>query len=333
MAEIGCFAAWGVIMRILLTAATGVVGNQLLPQLVGEGHTVIACTRDNTKAESLRASGAQPSVFDVLHRQATIEAVLRAQPDVVVHQMTALAGVQSYRNLDRALAQTNLLRTTGLDHLLEGAQLARASRFIAHSYGGWSMERVGGPIKTEFDPLDTHVPSSMAKSLAAIRHLESSVPAARGLTGIVLRCGSFYGPGTGFARDGSMINLIMKRALPLIGSGAGVWSFVHVADAALATRNAMTHGAAGIYNIADDEPSAVADWLPALATAFGARPPLHIPTWLGRLVAGESTVLQMTTTRGLANAKAKENLGWFPTRSTWRKGFVEDVKAVAQAPV
>jgi nucleoside-diphosphate-sugar epimerase len=304
-------------MKVFVAGAAGAIGRQLLPQLAEQGHQVTATTRSPGKAAILRELGAEPVVVDGLDAVAVGEAVARAEPEVVIHQMTSLAGSFNLRNFDKMFAVTNQLRTQGTDHLLAAAAAAGVRRFVAQSYTGWSNIREGGSVKTEDDPLDPSPPVMQRKSLAAIRHLERVVPAASHVQGIVLRYGSFYGPG---ASD-DFVDLIRKGRVPVIGDGAGVWSFLHIRDAATATIAALEHGAPGVYNVVDDEPASVAEWLPYLARAVGAKAPRRLPVWLGRLAAGEVGVSMMTQIRGSSNAKAKRQLGWRPGWPSWREGF------------
>ncbi len=266
-------------MRIFVAGATGVIGQQLLPQLVAQGHQVVGTTRSPAKLDRLRALGAEPVILDGLDGAAVGEAVARAEPEVVIHQMTTLAGasLSNLRRFDREFAATNRLRTAGTDHLLAAARAAGARRFIAQGYAGWPGDRSGPPVQSEDDPLDPNPPAGQRETLAAFRHLEQVVPAAAGLDGLVLRYGSLYGYGA----SAEYFDLARKRRVPVIGSGAGIWSFLHVADAATATAAAVEHGSPGLYNVVDDEPVTVAEWLPYLAQALGAKPPYHIPPWLG----------------------------------------------------
>ena len=314
-------------MRVFVAGATGAIGRRLVPMLVAEGHDVVAMTRSPSKAGDLRAARAVPVVADALDRDAVLEAVTGARPDVVVHQLTALAGVASLRRFDDQFTATNLLRTKGTDHLLEAALAAGARRFVAQSYAGWPQGRQAGPLKTESDPLDPNQPKHMRESFAAIRHLEDAVVGAEGIEGIVLRYGGFYGPGTSVADDGSMVEMVRRRRVPILGDGTGVWSFVHVDDAAAATVLAIECGERGIYNIVDDEPAPVCEWLPALAASVGAKPPRRLPTAVGRLVGGEVAVVMMTELQGVSNAKAKRELGWRLRYPTWRAGFREGLAA------
>jgi nucleoside-diphosphate-sugar epimerase len=315
-------------MRVFVAGATGVIGQQLLPQLVAQGHQVVGTTRSPAKLDRLRALGAEPVILDGLDGAAVGEAVARAEPEVVIHQMTALAGasLNDLRHFDRGFAVTNQLRSAGTDHLLAAAQAAGAHRFIAQSYAGWPGDRSGPPVQSEQDPLDPSPPAGQRESLAAIRHLEQVVPAAAGLDGLVLRYGSLYGYG---ASD-EFFDLARKRRVPVIGDGAAIWSFLHVADAATATAAAVEHGGPGLYNVVDDEPVTVAEWLPYLAQALRAKPPFHIPAWLGRLAAGEVGISMMTQARGCANAKAKRELGWQLQWPSWRQGFTRGLAAPAR---
>ncbi len=311
-------------MRVLVAGATGVVGRQLVPQLVAAGHQVTATTRSPGKAPELLGLGAEPAVVDGLDAVAVGEAVAKAEPEVVIHQMTALAGDFDLRHFDRTFAATNKLRTIGTDNLLAAAQAAGARRVIAQSYAGWTNARTGGPVKSEDDPYDPDPPASVRPTLEAIKHVEQAV-AASPLEGIVLRYGSLYGPG---ATD-LMVDMVRKRQVPIIGGGSGVWSFLHVQDAASAAVAALGDVAPGVYNVTDDEPAPVAQWLPALAAAVGAKPPLRLPAWIGRLVAGETAVVMMTELRGSSNAKARRELGWQPAWPTWRDGFAHGLYSVA----
>ncbi len=303
-------------MRVFVTGATGAVGRHLVPGLVAAGHQVTATTRSPGKVAQLREAGAEPAVLDGLDRDAVIAAVRAAAPEVIIHQMTALADMRAPRRLDRDFAVTNELRTTGTGNLLAAAAAAGTRRVIAQSFTGWPNERSGGPVKTEDDPLDPRPVPSSVRTLAAIRHVEEAVP--RGVPeGIVLRYGSFYGPG---ASD-VMLDVVRQRQLPVVGGGTGVWSFTHITDAATATVAAVVRGAPGIYNIVDSEPAPAAEWLPYLARVAGAKPPLRVPAWVGRLLAGEFIVTWMTSARGSSNAKAIKELGWEPRFASWREGF------------
>ena len=304
-------------MRVFVTGATGALGRHLVPGLVAAGHEVTATTRTPGKVAQLRAAGAEPVVVDGLDREAVIAAVRTAAPEVIVHQMTALAGMRSLRNPDKAFAATNELRTRGTDNLLAAAQRAGTRRVIAQGYAGAGPDkRSGGALKTEDDPLGWQPIPSAARMVAAIRHVDTTVPAAAP-EGIVLRYGTFYGPG---ASD-VLLDAVRKRQVPVVGGGTGVWSFIEITDAAAATLAAVDRGAPGGYDVVDDDPAPVAQWLPYLAQVAGAKPPLRVPAWLGRLLAGEFVVAQMTTSRGYSNEKARKELGWEPRYASWREGF------------
>jgi nucleoside-diphosphate-sugar epimerase len=305
-------------MRVFVTGATGAVGQHLVPALVAAGHQVTATTTSPGKVALLREMGAEPAVLDGLDREAVIAAVRAAAPEVIIHQMTALAAMRTPRNLDKDFAVTNELRTRGTDNLLAAAAAAGTRRIIAQSFTGWPNERSGGPVKTEADPLDPRPVPSSVRTLAAIRYVEETVP-RDAPEGIVLRYGSFYGPGASEV----MLDVVRKRQLPVVGGGTGVWSFTHIADAATAAVAAVTQGAPGVYNIVDSEPATVAEWLPYLAGVVGAKAPLRVPAWAGRLLAGEFIVAWMTSARGSSNAKAVKELGWEPRFASWREGFLD----------
>jgi 2-alkyl-3-oxoalkanoate reductase len=309
-------------MKVFVAGATGAVGKRLVPLLVASGYEVTASTHSPEKEGWLCDVGAKPVVVDALDRAAAMQAVVRAEPDVVVHELTGLAGAKSFKKFDEEFALTNRLRTEGLDYLLAAARAAGATRFVAQSYGNWNYERTGTGLKSENDPFDANPPANQRKTLEAIAYLEQAVTGASDIEGIALRHANHYGPGTGFALDGDLVALVRKRQLPVIGDGAGVWSFIHVDDLAEATIAAIKHGKpGGIYNIVDDDPVAAATWIPGLADAVGAKAPRHIPVWLGKLVAGEVGVSMMTQIRGTSNTKAKRELGWHPRFASWRDGF------------
>jgi len=304
-------------MRVFVTGATGALGRYLVPGLIAAGHQVTASTRTPGKVAPLREAGAEPVVLDGLDRQAVIAAVLAAAPEVIVHEMTALADMRSLRNPDKQFAATNELRTRGTDNLLAAAERAGTRRVIAQSYAGAGPDkRSGDRLKTEEDPSDWRPIRSAMQGPAAIEYVEKTVP-AMAPEGIVLRYGGFYGPG---ATD-LLLEMLRKRQVPVIGGGTGVWSFIEITDAAAATLAAVDHGAPGLYNVVDDDPAPVADWLPYLAKVAGAKPPLRVPAWLGRLLAGEFVVAQMTSSRGYSNEKARKELGWEPRYASWREGF------------
>jgi len=303
-------------MRIFVAGATGALGRHLIPRLVAAGHEVTATTRTPGKLAQLREAGAEPVVVDGLDREGVIVAVLAAEPEVIVHEMTALADMRSLRKIDQVFATTNELRTRGTDNLLAAAAQVGTRRLIVQSATG-SNEPSGSPVKAEEDPLASRSPSpSSARALAAIKHVEETVPLTAP-EGIVLRYGTFYGPG---ASD-ILLDVVRKRQVPVIDGGTGIWSFIEITDAAAATLAAVDRGAPGVYNVVDDDPAPVAEWLPYLAQVAGAKPPLHLPVWLGRLLAGEFVVAQMTSWRGCSNEKARKELGWEPRYSSWREGF------------
>jgi nucleoside-diphosphate-sugar epimerase len=259
-------------------------------------------------------------VADALDPEQVAAAVAEAEPDVIVHQLTAIRSLD-LRHFDRSFALTNRLRTEGTDHLLSAGRAVGVRRFVAQSYSAWPYERTGGPVKSEEDPLDPSPPREMRESLAAIRHLEQAVLGADWTEGIVLRYGAFYGPGTSMDAGSEQLEMVRKRKFPVVGDGAGVWSFIHIADAAEATVAALEHGRRGIYNVVDDDPAPVAEWLPALARELGAKQPMRVPRLVGRLLAGEPGSVMMTQIRGASNAKAKRELGWRPGHPSWRQGF------------
>jgi nucleoside-diphosphate-sugar epimerase len=300
-------------MRVFVVGAGGAIGTRLVPRLVDRGHDVVGTATTPQRAERLRALGAEPVALDLLDPRAVRRAVLKAAPDAIVHEATALANVRFGRNFDRIFATTNRLRAEGTDALLAAAAEAGVRRFVAQSFASYRYAREGGPVKTEDDPLDPDPPATMRASSAAMRHLEVAVT---GAGGIALRYGAFYG-----AADDGLIEPIRKRRYPIIGDGGGIVSFVALDDAAAATVLALDHDGPAIFNIVDDEPAAVREWLPVYAEALGAGPPRRIPRWLARIVAGEAAVVTGTEARGASNAKAKRELGWELRHPTWRGGF------------
>jgi nucleoside-diphosphate-sugar epimerase len=311
-------------MRVFVAGATGAIGRSLVPRLIEAGHEVTGSTRSPARASQLTNMGATPVIVDGLDRPAVLQAVQAAEPEVIVHQMTALTHLRSFRRFDQQFALTNELRTKGTDYLLDAAAATGTRRFIAQSFIGWNNARTGGPVKSEADPLDPHPLAATTKTMAAIRHVEETVPQAVP-EGLVLRYGMFYGPGASDA----MLDVVAKRKMPVIGGGTGVWSFTEVTDAAAATAAAITRGAPGVYNIVDDDPAPVRDWLPYLSECLGVKPPMHVPAWLGRLLAGGLVLSMMTEARGASNAKAKRELGWAPSYPSWRDGFPAWVKVAA----
>jgi 2-alkyl-3-oxoalkanoate reductase len=313
-------------MKIFVTGGTGAIGKFLLPLLLDKKHDVVALTRSVIKAAELEETGVTAVIANPLDKQQLTAAVRRAEPDVIIHQLTALASAGNFRKFDEEFALTNRFRTEVTDTLLAAARTIGTRRFIAQSYCGWPYARKGGPVKSEDDPLDPKPPESFTKTLAAIRLLEDKVRNTTFLEAVALRYGNFYGPGTAIGRGGTVYEMVRKRRLPVIGGGGGIWSFIHVLDAAHATIAAMTRGTPGIYNVVDDEPAKVATWLPALAKAIDAKPPYSIPHWLGEVLIGKAGVSMMTEIRGCANAKAKRELNWKPVYPSWRIGFVDGLE-------
>ncbi|MDF0673547.1 MAG: NAD-dependent epimerase/dehydratase family protein [Nitrospira sp.] len=277
-------------MKVFVAGSTGAIGRILVPKLVEDGHEVVALVRNDRKAQALLTVGAKVAVADALNKVELTAAIRKAEPEVIIHQLTALPHVGNFKKLDEEFVLTNRFRTEVTDTLLETARLVGARRFIAQSFCGWPFAREGGPVKTEQDPLDPNPPTSFVKTLAAIRYLEDTVGKAVDLQAFALRYGLFYGPGTGIAKNGPVIRLVRKRMMPIVGNGAGIWSFIHIYDAARATVAAISSGSPGIYNVVDNEPAPITTSLPALADAVGAKPPFRVPVWLGRLAIGEGGV-------------------------------------------
>jgi nucleoside-diphosphate-sugar epimerase len=308
-------------MKVFVAGATGALGRQLVPRLVARGHEVHGMTRSESKQKMLYELGAVPVVADALDPDQVTDVVGRARPDVIVHELTAISSIDM-RHIDRDFAPTNRLRTEGTDHLLSAGRNVGVRRFVAQGVAGFgAYGRAGGPVKTEDDPLDPEPARALRANLAALRHLEQAVLGAEWTEGIVLRYGAFYGPGTSLAPGQEQFELVRKRKFPVVGKGSGVWSFIHVADAAEATVAAIEHGRRGVYNVVDDDPAPVAEWLPALAEQLGAKKPMRVPRVVGRLFAGEAGVVMMTEIRGASNAKAKRELAWHPAHPSWRDGF------------
>lgn len=312
-------------MKVFVAGATGAIGRQLVPRLVAAGHEVHGMTRSVSKQQPLRDLGAVPVVADALDAEQVADAVGRVQPDVIVHQLTSI-GPMDFRHFDRAFAMTNRLRTDGTDHLLSAGQAVGVKRFVAQSFFA-AYERTGGPIKSEEDAFGLDAAKEMRETVAAIRHVEDSVLAATWTESIVLRYGGFYGPHTSLGPAGEQTEAVRRRKFPVVGDGGGVWSFIHIADAAEATVAAIDHGRRGVYNVVDDEPARVAEWLPVLARTLGAKEPRHVPRFVGRLLTGEIGAVMMTELRGASNAKAKRELGWSPAHPSWRDGFRELVQS------
>jgi nucleoside-diphosphate-sugar epimerase len=302
-------------MRVFVAGASGALGTRLVPQLIDRGHEVIGTFRSPGNAERVRALGAEPIALDLLDPRAVREAVLESEPDAIVHQATALADVRFSKNLDRSFAQTNRLRREGTDALLAAAREAGVPRFVAQSFASMRYAREGGPVKTEDDPLDPTPVAGMRQTDAAMRYLDQTVTDGGG---IALRYGGFYG-----APNDGLLEPVRKRQFPIVGDGGGVSSFIHLDDAAAATVLALEHDGPAIFNIVDDEPAPVREWLPVLANVLGAKPPSHFPVWLARAFAGEAGVMLGTESRGASNAKAKRELGWMLRYPSWRQGFAE----------
>ena len=307
-------------MRVFVAGATGAIGKQLVPRLLAAGHEVHGMTRSESKQELLSELGAIPVVADALDAEQIAEAVARARPEVIVHELTAIPEALDTRHPDRAFELTNRLRTAGTDHLLSAGQAVGVQRFVAQS-NVVAYARTGAPVKSEEDPVDASPDGAMSANAAAIRHLEKAVLRATWTEGIALRYGWFYGPGTSMAPGKASYEMIRKRKFPVVGDGGGVWSFIHIADAAEATVAAVESGSRGIYNVVDDDPARVAEWLPALAQELGAKKPMRVPRFVGRLFAGDFGVVLMTEARGASNVKAKRELGWRPAHPSWREGL------------
>jgi nucleoside-diphosphate-sugar epimerase len=314
-------------MRVFVAGASGAVGRRLVPMLVARGHQVTGTTSRPERAEAVRSFGASSVVVDGLDAVGIGEAVARAEPDAIVHEMTALSATPDLKHFDRWFALTNRLRTEGTENLLAAAKASGVKRFVAQSFTGWSNLREGSWIKTEEDPLDANPVKEQRETLAAIKFLERAVLEAS-LEGIVVRYGGLYGPGS----SETLVELLDKRMFPVIGDGAGYVSSTHIDDAASGTLAALERGRRGIYNIVDDEPAPAREFIPAIAEAVGARRPLHVPAWLGRLLAGEVAVTMMTEGRGSSNAKAKRELEWQPIWPSWRDGFREGLDTPVPLP-
>jgi nucleoside-diphosphate-sugar epimerase len=310
-------------MRVFVAGASGAIGTRLVRQLIEAGHEVTGTHRSPAGARKLRSLEVEPLELDLLDRDAVIKAVVATRPDAIVHEATALAELSDFKNFDRSFHQTNLLRTQGTDALLAAADAAGVSRFVAQSYASAFYARTGTMVKTEDDPLDSAPVAAMRETVAAMRYLDETVRAAGGVT---LRYGGFYG-----ADNDGLVEPVRKRMFPIVGSGAGVTSFIHLDDAAAATVLALAHGGPAAYNIVDDEPAPVREWLPVLAEALGAKPPRRVPRWLARLFAGEAAVMMGTESRGASNAKAKRELGWTLRYPSWRQGFRAAYGVIPQA--
>lgn len=311
-------------MRVFVAGSTGAVGRLLVPRLIADGHDVVALVRSAEKARQVREMGAEPAVADALDRKALTAAIESAKPEVIIHQLTALSGLSgNFRKFDAEFALTNRFRTEVTDTMLGAARRVGTRRFIAQSFCGWPFAAEGEPVKAEDAPLEPHPPAGFRRTLAAIRHVERAVTTTTDVEALALRYGFFYGPGTAIERDSETIDLIRDRKMPIVGDGGGVWSFIHVEDVAQATVAAVARGATGIYNVVDDEPAPVSEWLPFLARVLEAKTPRKVPVWLGRLLIGDGGVRMMTESRGGSNARAKQEFAWSPVFPTWRVGFVD----------
>jgi nucleoside-diphosphate-sugar epimerase len=308
-------------MRVFVAGASGALGSRLVPQLIGAGHEVIGTHYSPTSAGLLRTLGAAPVQLDLLDARAVSKAVLESRPEAIVHQATALSNVKFSRSLDKTFSKTNQLRTKGTDALLAAAREVRVRRFVAQSFASYRYIRAGGPIKTEDDPLDPAPPPNTQESSAAMTYLDRAVT---DFGGISLRYGGFYGD-----VDDGWAELVRKRWFPIVGDGGGMISWIHLEDAAAATVLALEHDGPAIYNIVDDEPAPVREWLPVLAQSLGAKPPWRLPTWLARFLVGEAAVVMGTEVRGASNAKAKRELGWTLQYPSWRQGFPAVYSALA----
>ncbi len=312
-------------MKVFVAGATGAIGRQLVPRLVAAGHEVVAMTRTASKHQPLRGMGAHPVSADALSRESVAAAVAQAAPQAIIHELTSIPASIDVRHFDRDFAPTNRLRREGTDNLLSAGASVGVQRFIAQSYAGWPAARTGPMVADEEQPLDPSPAKAMRETHDAIRHLEQAVGAAEWTEALVLRYGALYGPGTSLARGGAQTEMIRRRRFPVVGGGTGVWSFLHVEDAAEATVRALEQGPSGIYNIVDDDPAPVSEWLPATSEMLGVGPPRRVPRLIGRLIAGEVATVMMTEVRGASNEKAKRELGWTATHPSWRDGFAREL--------
>jgi 2-alkyl-3-oxoalkanoate reductase len=308
-------------MRVLVVGGSGAIGRALVPALLARGHEVAGVVRSEEGGTWVANQGAEPFIADALDASAMMACFERFRPEAVAHQLTALTAAVDLRDFDAVFAKTNVLRTRGTDNLIAAARHVAVRRFVAQSFCGWPYARVGGAVKTEDDPLDPNPPAAFRGTLDAIRYLESAVTRATGLNGISLRYGGFYGPGTSLSANGAIIDQVRRRRFPIVGTGGGIWSFIHIADAASATVAALENEAMGVFNVVDDEPAPVAAWLPVLAAVVGAKPPLRLPAFLGRLVLPHHLYVVMTEIRGASNARFKQTFAWRPAWPTWREGF------------
>ncbi len=312
-------------MKLFVTGGTGAIGRVLLPKLVDNNYEVFALVRNPNRSKMIESLGVKTIIAEVLNKDDLKKVIKKIEPEVIIHQLTALKNsTGNFKKFDEEFALTNRFRTEVTDTLIEAARLVGTKRFIAQSFGGWPNERKGGSIKTEKDPLDSSPPANFRKTLAAIQYLENAIRNVKDFDALALRYGIFYGSGTGFAKDGIIAELIKKHKMPIVGDGKGVWSFTHIDDAASSTIKAIKNGNQGIYNVVDDEPAMVKDWLPFLTNVLGAKPPSKVPEWVAKFIIGEGGISMMTQIRGCSNTKAKLELSWQPLFSSWRQGFEEE---------
>jgi nucleoside-diphosphate-sugar epimerase len=311
-------------VKIFIAGASGAIGMHLVAQLVARGHEVVGTTRSAAKTAGLRTLGAEPVVVDVLDPDSVADVVAKAEPEVIVHQATALNGPVSVRNVKRMAIATNRLRSVGTDHLLAAGRAIGVGKIVAQSNYA-ILERTHGPVVDENGRIEPNPPKDTKEAVAALRHLEDAVTGITWADGIALRYGGFYGPGTGIetAPDAVMAGLIRRRRFPIVGGGTGMWSMVHITDAASATVAAIERGRSGIYNVADDEPAPVREILMELARVLGAKPPRRVPAWVARLLAGKGAVGIMTQAVAISSEKIKRELGWTPQYPSWRQGFTD----------
>jgi nucleoside-diphosphate-sugar epimerase len=310
-------------MRVFVAGASGAIGRPAVRRLVAAGHEVTGMTRRDERAAEIRAAGANAVVCDAFDAAGLEAAVREAAPEVVVHLLTAIPARMNFRARESPLAATNRLRSEGTRNLVAAAKVAGARRLVAESVA-FLYAPTGGAIKSEEAPLFADAPTPFDETVAALEDLERQATGNEQIEGLVLRFGQLYGPGTYFGEGGSQVEEVLKRRLPIVGKGGAVFSFVHVEDAAAATLAAVEVGAPGVYNVVDDEPAPMSEWVPAFAEALGAKPPRRVPVWLARLVAGAGGAVFATETRGASNAKAKRELGWQPSHRSWRDGFRDE---------